>query len=240
MATYCARCAPFLIASAVSLVGHSSTAATFTDRALFDAALDALGTVAADIATYDGLTAGAVLPDGSVVSGITHEYAGRDPRIALYIRDFTDAGTNTLGTLFDGSFEEPFGFEDEVAFTTNDTYRAVSFDLLNSPNFDFLASDLAFSAGGESMNAEAGAGLGTPVATSVERRFFGIIGAGDTIDKANLVFNAPGSSIGDVDNVSFYSVTPDDPMSPIPVPSALALLATGLAGLIGLRRRKTA
>lgn len=90
------------------------------------------------------------------------------------------------------------------------------------------------------MSVEAGAGLGTPVAAGVERRFFGIIGAGDTINKANLVFNASSEPIGDVDNVSFYSVTPDDPMSPIPVPLALALLATGLAGLVGLRRRKTA
>jgi len=240
MANVSARYAPFLITSAVSLVGHSSAAATFTDRALFDAALDALGTVAADIATYDALTAETVLPDGSVVSGITHEYTGSDSRVDLYIRDFPDAGTNTLGTLFDGTSVGPFGFQDEVAFTTSGSYRAVSFDLLNSPNFGFFASDVAFSAGGESMNVEAGAGLGTPVSTGVERRFFGIIGAGDTINEANLVFNAPGSPIGDVDNVSFYSVTPDDPMTPIPVPPALALLATGLAGLIGLRRRKTA
>lgn len=228
------------IASVAGLSMSPVYAATFTDRASFDAALGALGTVSADIATYDGLTAGNVLPDGTAVSGITHAYTGGNTQIELFIRDFSDASTNTLGTLFDRSFVGAFGFDDAVRFTTVVSYRAVAFDLFSSPTFDFLASDVSFSAGGETMNVEAGAGLGTDVTTGVERRFFGIIAGGDTINEANLVFNAPGESIGDVDNVSFYSVTPEGPITPVPLPSALGLLAIGLFGLIGLRRRKTA
>jgi len=213
--------------------------ATFTDAAAFDAALAALGTVSSIVATYDDLTVGTVLADGTAVSGITHDYTGGSAEIDLFIRDFPEGGTQTLGTLFDGAFEGTFGFDDAVSVTTPRPYRAVSFDLLNNPNFAFLATDVTLSAGGLSLDVDPGAGGGTPVATAVERRFFGIIGAAATIDTAVLTFDAPGASIGDVDNVTFYNVEDTTVTPPIPVPAALPLLLGGIGALAALRRRAT-
>lgn len=213
--------------------------ATFTDAAAFDAALAALGTVSSIVATYDDLTAGSMLPEGTAVSGITHDYTGGNADIDLLIRDFPKVSTQTLGTLFDGSFVGTFGFDDAVTFTTAQPYRAVSFDLLNNPNFAFLATDVTLSAGGLSLDVAPGAGGGTPVATAVERRFFGIIGAAATIDTAMLTFDAPGTSIGEVDNVTFYGVDDTTVTPPIPVPAALPLLLGGIGALAALRRRAT-
>jgi hypothetical protein len=215
-------------------------AATFTDPAAFGAALAALGTVSSIVATYDDLTVGAVLADGTAVGGITHDYTGGSALIDLLIRDFPEGGTQTLGTLFDGTFEGVLGFDDAVTFTTASPYRAVSLDLLSNPSFDFLASDVRLSAGALSVDVAPGAGGGTPVATAVERRFFGIIGAAATIDTATLRFDAPGTGIGDVDNVTFYSVTDPTVTPPIPVPAALPLLLGGVAALAALRRRRAA
>lgn len=212
--------------------------ATFTDAAAFDAALSALGTVTSIVATYDDLTAGAVLPDGTAVSGITHDYTGgSDADVDLFIRDFPDGGTQTLGTLFEASFEGAFGFDDAVTFSVTQGYRAVSLDLLNSPTFDFLATDVNLAAGGSTLDVDPGAGSGIPVATGVERRFFGIIAGAATIDIATLSFDAPGTAIGDVDNVSFYNVegkTPPPP--PIPLPAALPLLLGAIGALAALTR----
>lgn len=220
-----AGAAAFAAVSAPILAAPADGVATFNDRSAFDAALNALGSVTAIVETYDALATGTTLPNGTVLSGITHSLVS-DPGFQLVVRDPGASGNNALGAT-DGAFNDPLGFTDVLTLTTMIPYRAFSVDLLVSPGTDFLASDLTVSAGGLDLSMPEGA-------PGTDRLFFGLIAGAVTIDDATLTFDFPGNVVGDPDDVSFYSVTREMPV--IPVPAALPLLAGAIGALTLLSR----
>lgn len=219
--------AAFAVAPAAALAAPADGVATFNDRSAFDAALGALGTVSSIVETYDTLATDTLLPNGTVLSGITHDLAS-DPGFQLVARDPGASGNNALGAT-DGTFNDPLGFTDILTLTTMTAYRAFSVDLLVSPGSEFRASDLTVSAGGLELSMPEGV-------PGTDRLFFGLIAGAVTIDEATLTFDFPGNTVGEPDDVSFYSVTREMPV--IPVPAALPLLAGALGALTLLSRRR--
>ena len=130
------------------------------------------------------------------------------------------------------------------------TIQTASTDLVAFPNFgqSFVPVFGAFQFG------DFDGGFFGPTGNSDARQpafgMPGIFSVGFSNDAGNIIAplffaeNTLGKTPTDSDVALLVSVsgptTVSDPLTPVPLPGALALFATGLAGLVFMRRRKTA
>ncbi len=207
----------------------------YTDEALFNAALASLGTVTPVVQDFEALTYGDLLPNGTVLDGITYSLSS-DPGFELAVNDIGgSSGFNTLGVSDDGGADvDELGFFDVVSFDFA-AANAFSLKIISSDDFEFFSTDAMLNfAGGSVFNTP---GIGDPTGcTLCGFKFLGIIDTDATATSATLTFNADGSGIGELDDVAFYTVS----TAAVPLPAAAWLMFGAFGGLAGLRslRRK--
>ena len=211
-----------------SLVGADLVG--YTDEAAFNSALENLGIATPHVANYDDMTAGTVITDGTIVSGIEHTLTEPD-QYNLAVRGIGgSSGFNTLGVSNDnGATVAQMGFSDSVMFNFSGA-QAFSLKIIASRTFDFFDNDATLMFGGLSVSNTAGTG-DTTDCINCAYKFLGIIDSEMAYSTATINFNDTGTTIGELDDVTTYRITT------VPVPAAVWLLGTGLIGAGVIRRR---
>ena len=202
----------------------------FTDSAAFQAALPG----PASVVNFDNVNAGTSVQDGVPFQGISFtsnvdNIPGRSGLI-VSAEFLTTSPLNNLGV--DDGFSQELLFGDEVALNFSAPVQAVGLSIVAAPTVT-LANDFQLTGGGGSIF-----NVGNPEQTLFdggEVFFLGLI-SDQAFNNAQLISfgDQSDTSLGfNVDDIS--SVSAANP-APIPEPSTVFLLGTGLLMLGGIRR----
>ncbi len=202
----------------------------FTNSAAFQAALPS----PASIVNFDNVNAGTSVQEGVPFQGISFSSnvdntLGRSGLI-ISAEFLTTSPINNLGV--DDGFSNEFLFGDEVALSFSDPVQAVGLSIVVAPTVT-LSNDFQLTGGGGSIF-----NIGTPEQTLFdggEVFFLGLI-SDQAFTNAQLISfgDQSDTTLGfNVDDISTVSAA--NP-APIPEPSTLFLLGTGLLMLGGVRR----
>jgi hypothetical protein len=226
-------CISLLLAGLVQHSGVAQAALiTFTDRALFEAALPAPFTTL----TFDSLAAGTLIGEGETVEGIAFDYdLFTSFGISMQVLDDFDttSAPNYLGTDDGGVFQDGDGFGLSFAPSFGIGLTLISADNL----FD---DDLVLAAAGASVGLNASAVQQTlPDGSSAF--FLGIIDDTNPFGSASLTADGgPGGPffLYNVDDIT----TAPAAANVVPEPASLLLLGMGTVGLMaaGAPRRRRA
>jgi hypothetical protein len=212
-----------LILAALMLpVSANAVLMTFTDQAAFMAALPG----SANTLDFDGLTGGnstdfgTIIADGDTVDGITFNYDFGGVQMEVRNDFLTTSPDNYLGTTDGGVLLD--GDEFSLSFAP---VNAIGMSFITADTM--LDGDITLSAGGDSVSlvaADAGADLGDGGIPF----FLGLIDTTNTFTSADI-FNIGGEFF-------FYNVD-DIVTSVVPVPGAIWLFLSALAGLGVVRKQ---
>jgi hypothetical protein len=203
----------------------------YTDKATFDTALSGTGAAPAviDFEAFADNTLIAPLP--RTIGGLTFESFSTSGYDLIVDNQFGGtSGSNYLRVTSDGGTStDQFGFDDTIGLSFAEPSNALGLYLIvSSTSFDFFAGDINITVNGNTYSND-----GTETATTVNGAaalFFGIVDTSGSFTTASIAMNAPDSTIGDYDDIS-YSVVPE--------PGIMGLaMGVGALGLILLRRRK--
>jgi hypothetical protein len=216
-----------LLACTTSLTANVTV---HTSKATFDAALSGTGAAPAvvDFESFADNTLIAPLPRS--VGDLTFE-SFSTPGYELIVDDQFGgtSGSNYLRVTSDGGAStDQFGFDDTIGLSFAQPSNALGLYLIvSNTSFDFFPNDINITVNGNTYSND-----GTETATTVNGAaalFFGIVDDSGSFTTASIAMNAPGSTIGDYDDIS-YSVVPE--------PALMGLaMGVGTLSLILLRRR---
>ena len=210
------------------LLSTSSNAAllTSTDQALF------LASLSGNITTLDfeSQAPGSQVNSGDTLNGITFDYSiGSPPLDMMVANDYlTTSGSNYLG-LNDTGNENFFYAGDSFTMTFDTTQNSVGLYLVSSDVLftnDFSISTSAGSVFNSDVNYfDVGdGGLAYYVGLTSDIGFTSAILQFDALAEGTFLYS--------VDDITYASA--------VPVPAAVWLFGSGLIGLTGMARRKTA
>ena len=198
----------------------------YTDQASFLAALPG----PASVLNFDSMGAEAIIADGDTVEGITFTYDFDGVQMMVSNLWDTTSPDNFLGTDDADIFQGGDGFE--LAFAPSNAI-GMYFISADSPDEQILDGDITLMAGGLSVGLDVS--VYDILADGSYAFFLGII------DDDNFFTTASITSFTDeYGPYFFYNV--DDittaAAAPVPEPSTLLLIGTGLVGLTYTRRRR--
>jgi len=206
-------CAAIVFASSVS----NAALVTYTDQAAFMAALPG----PASTLDFDSLAAGTTIANGDTIDGITfnYDFAGVQMQVVDVFNTTSSPnflGTNDADVLQDG---------DDFSLSFGATNAIGMFFITSDAMFD---DDITLTAGGTSVGlfaADAGADLGDGGIPY----FLGIIDDMNTFTTADITTLGGGFYLYNIDDITTATV--------VPLPGALWLFGSGLAGLLAFRKR---
>lgn len=204
---------------------------TYTDPAAFLAALPG----AANRLDFDSSAAGALIPSGSSLGGLTFTYNfGGGSLVATDGNQFGGGGPfdTTSGANFLGTDNSDLIIDDDDFTLDFAASNAIGFSVITAetPGFSLFDDDIQLSVGGTTALLDVDAVQQTLADGSLVF-FIGLIDDSASFTTASL--STPNSS-----DSFFYNIDDIVTTSAVPVPGALWLFGSGLAGLIALSKRK--
>jgi len=202
-------------ASIFSSTAGYAVATTYTDQSAFLTALPG----ASNTVDFDSIAAGTTIADGDTVGGITFNYDFGGVQMQVSDVFDTTSSPNFLGT------------DDYDVFLDGDDF-ALSFGPTNAIGMFFITADRMFndditlSAGGTSVGLN-GADMGVILGDGGVAYFLGIIDDANSFTTASITTNGGGFFLYNVDDITTAAV--------VPIPGALFLFCSGLAGLLSFR-----
>ncbi len=227
--TFCACLITSLLTSNLS-----AATTTYTDQAAFLAALNG----PANTLDFDSATAGSLIPSGSTLGGITFSYTFGGSSLAVTDGNQFGGGgpfDTTSGANFLGTDNSDLIIDDDDFSLGFAASNAIGFSVITAeiPGTSFFDDDIQLTAGGTTALLDVDA-LQTTLGDGSLVFFLGIIDDSASFTGASL--NTPGSSgsfLYNLDDITTTSVTV------VPLPGAVWLFGSGLAGLLTCTKRKT-
>jgi hypothetical protein len=223
----------FILTTVLAPLSLNAAITPYTSKAAYDAAVASAGLVnivTEDFQSTTGPLGSGIGPHSFTQNSVT--YSGSGIRFSAGSNP-VNSGNNSLGTIFSGGWED---ITDDLTIAIPPSSRAVGFNFLTSYAAMDPANFFRASAGGvdvEFTNFLSGTAVasGSDLPVIPYRSFFiGFVGdtIGDTIGSATLsAFNSASVDGFRIDNVQVAAV---------PEPSSMLL--AGVAGLLGLVRRR--
>lgn len=218
--------AMFVVLTLVSSVANAAFV-TYTDQAAFMAALP--GT--ANTLDFEGVTAPLIVNSGDTLDGITFNYSFGPPPVDMKISSSTDTGyATTSGTNFLGTEDADIFLDDDDFSMDFAAASAIGLYIITAetPNFTLFDDDIQLTAGGGTALLDVSA-IQQTLSDGSLVFFIGLIDTTGSFTTASL--DTPNSSTGFLYNID------DITTAVVPLPGALWLFVSGLAGLIATRRR---
>jgi hypothetical protein len=218
----------FLAALLTMLFASSVNAGivTYDTRAAFLTGLANLGYVDQQTLNFENQAAGSIIPNGGSADGVTFEYTISGDQIEVGNAFDTTSPGNYIGL---NNAEGAFIYGDSFALKFDRTIHAVGLYIMAEPGAIFAGDFELSTAAGSLQNT------GTPdvILSDGDAFFLGLIET-----DFNLGFSsATLAGLLDPSEVN-YIFTVDDitsAVNPVPLPTTLLLLGTGLAALFGVR-----
>ena len=211
----------------------SAATTTYTDQAAFLAALNG----PANTLDFDSAASGSLIPSGSSLGGITFSYTFGGSSLAVTDGNQFGGGgpfDTTSGTNFLGTDNSDLIIDDDDFNLGFAASNAIGFSVITAeiPGTSFFDDDIQLTAGGTTALLDVDA-LQTTLSDGSLVFFLGIIDDSASFTGASLA--TPGSSGSFLYNIDDITTTS---AAVVPLPGALWLFGSGLAGLIALNKRK--